>query len=621
MRKIILNGLWFCTFAAIVAFAFIACNNPANGGNGNGDPVPVTGVSITQPELSLQMGTTHTLTATVTPANATNRAVTWTSSDTDIVTVSAAGLLTPVALGEAEVTVRTVDGNFAAVADITVVAAATLTRIEVTPAELVIQLGPGNTSATATVTITPTPAGASTQVEWESTNSDIATANGTTVTASGRALGTATLTATSTVDRRRTDSITVTVEPGVGAQVPHPVTGISFYMWGDILHPEPAPVNPGDLGSPGHAFLLNTIPGSPPVRVGSVPAFSREVRIIVEPDEPTVRHLTWTALSPSIATIGSTATLHTGGIQSNTITVGNTAGRATFRVSSRTIPYQHFYFALDVGAAVPVATISGPIMIENPLPSHLEDHFGEEDVVNWEEVGYFGYGDGAYSGIDKDNYRALGTLACSNRGIFGVQLIGPANAVPSDLRIGFHIQNANGIDIINNPPISANVIYTNHNTGQVWFQVTASSTGGTRLLPHQVVRIRPFSRANNAVPTPWFYIRVVQAFPATGGGVTVTPNPLRLSGTANGAATVSLVAASSTVDIQQNITWIQTFGAVNTPFTDLNVVGANDETTITVNYTGGGDFGAGNNVRLNATVYDFFGNSRSNHTVVHRTTP
>ena len=73
---------------------------------------PVTGVSIAGGNFNLTVGNTRTLTATVAPANATNRNVTWTSSNTSVATVTANGLVRAIAPGTATITARTAEGNF-----------------------------------------------------------------------------------------------------------------------------------------------------------------------------------------------------------------------------------------------------------------------------------------------------------------------------------------------------------------------------------------------------------------------------------------------------------------------------------------------------------------------------
>lgn len=74
--------------------------------------VHVTGVSLDKHTASVEQGGTDTLTATVTPNNATDKSVTWTSSNTSVATVDANGVVTGVAPGSATITVKTTDGNY-----------------------------------------------------------------------------------------------------------------------------------------------------------------------------------------------------------------------------------------------------------------------------------------------------------------------------------------------------------------------------------------------------------------------------------------------------------------------------------------------------------------------------
>jgi uncharacterized protein YjdB len=84
--------------------------NPADGGDDGTTTVPVIGVTLNQNSLSLNMGETATLTAVVVPDNATNKAVTWSTSDAAKATV-ANGIVTAVAAGTATIIVTTADGN------------------------------------------------------------------------------------------------------------------------------------------------------------------------------------------------------------------------------------------------------------------------------------------------------------------------------------------------------------------------------------------------------------------------------------------------------------------------------------------------------------------------------
>lgn len=76
-------------------------------------PIAVTGVTITPKTATLSMAGTKTqqLTPTVAPANAANKAVTYTTSDATVATVSASGLVTALKAGTATITVHTTDGN------------------------------------------------------------------------------------------------------------------------------------------------------------------------------------------------------------------------------------------------------------------------------------------------------------------------------------------------------------------------------------------------------------------------------------------------------------------------------------------------------------------------------
>jgi hypothetical protein len=76
--------------------------------------VRVSGVSLNKNELSLNKGDTETLVATVLPSDASNKNVTWSSSNDSVATVSSNGLVTAVGVGNATVTVTTDDGRFTA---------------------------------------------------------------------------------------------------------------------------------------------------------------------------------------------------------------------------------------------------------------------------------------------------------------------------------------------------------------------------------------------------------------------------------------------------------------------------------------------------------------------------
>ena len=86
--------------------------------------VAVTGVTVAPAALTLEVGQTGALTATVAPATATNKAVTWTSSAPAIATVDASGTVKGIATGTATITVKTADGGKTATCAVTVKEAA-----------------------------------------------------------------------------------------------------------------------------------------------------------------------------------------------------------------------------------------------------------------------------------------------------------------------------------------------------------------------------------------------------------------------------------------------------------------------------------------------------------------
>ena len=87
-----------------------------NGGTLNGKPngnviYKVTGVNLDQTAISLAVGGTAALNATITPANATNQNLTWSSDKPEVATVDANGKVTAVGAGAATITATATDGS------------------------------------------------------------------------------------------------------------------------------------------------------------------------------------------------------------------------------------------------------------------------------------------------------------------------------------------------------------------------------------------------------------------------------------------------------------------------------------------------------------------------------
>ena len=80
----------------------------------------VASVRLNQTTVSLARSATYQLVPTILPSTASNTAVTWSSSNSAIASVSSTGLLRGVAIGSTTIVARTVDGNFQAVCAVTV---------------------------------------------------------------------------------------------------------------------------------------------------------------------------------------------------------------------------------------------------------------------------------------------------------------------------------------------------------------------------------------------------------------------------------------------------------------------------------------------------------------------
>ena len=75
--------------------------------------VEVTGISLNKNSLELIIGNSGSLTANITPSNATNKSVTWSSSNSNIISVDNSGKVTAKAIGNATITAKTANGKTA----------------------------------------------------------------------------------------------------------------------------------------------------------------------------------------------------------------------------------------------------------------------------------------------------------------------------------------------------------------------------------------------------------------------------------------------------------------------------------------------------------------------------
>ena len=180
--------------------------------------VPVQSVGLNKTELALEVGKTGTLEAKVEPSDATNKNVTWSSSNPEVATVDN-GVVTAVSAGEAIITVTTEDGAKTATCKVTVNAPQTVpvTGVTLDKAELTLEKG---STGTLKATVAPQNATNNT-VTWSSNNPEVATVDSTGKVVAQKP-GNATITVT-TVDGNKTATCEVTVK-----ETPVAVTGVGL---------------------------------------------------------------------------------------------------------------------------------------------------------------------------------------------------------------------------------------------------------------------------------------------------------------------------------------------------------------------------------------------------------
>ena len=137
--------------------------------------VPVSSVTLSKTSISILIGSAYQLTATVLPADAKNKTLTWTSSNVTIATVDTTGKVTAKALGTATFTAKSNNGKTAAC--LVTVNPVKITALTLSPASTTISIGKGEVlgkKITLKANITPTNATIRT-FNWTTTNSKVAT--------------------------------------------------------------------------------------------------------------------------------------------------------------------------------------------------------------------------------------------------------------------------------------------------------------------------------------------------------------------------------------------------------------------------------------------------------------
>jgi uncharacterized protein YjdB len=200
------------------------------------DPNKVTGITLSAP-TPITVGNSVILTPTITPTNATNQTLIWTTSNPAVAAVSN-GVVTGLKAGTAVIKVTTLDGGFTASASVTVTNDPhVVTNVNITGGTGLVSTGTsksetllvGNSDSSLIATAsTPTGAPTNPNILWKSSNPTIAMVSGSGTyggngTITGIRAGTAVITAYSQQNNSILDTVTITV-----ASNTIPVTAITL---------------------------------------------------------------------------------------------------------------------------------------------------------------------------------------------------------------------------------------------------------------------------------------------------------------------------------------------------------------------------------------------------------
>jgi uncharacterized protein YjdB len=167
--------------------------------------IPVSGITLNNSQINLQTTQTSQLVATVSPSNATNKTLSWSSSNSSIASVSSSGLVTGLTAGSTVITVVSTDGsNRTATCAVTVIIP--VSGITLNISQRTLQL-----TQTYRLVATVTPSNATNRtLSWSSSNSSVAQVSSSGLV-SGLTVGSAVITVVSTDGSNRTATATFTI--------------------------------------------------------------------------------------------------------------------------------------------------------------------------------------------------------------------------------------------------------------------------------------------------------------------------------------------------------------------------------------------------------------------------
>ena len=382
---------WFVTFSTNVNRNFFIRGYGLSVRPVYGDVVSVQSVSLNTTSLSLTEGEIQTLTATVSPSNATNNYVLWSSSNTSVATVSSSGIVTAKKAGSATITVKTNDGGKTATCSVTV-KAATVPVMGVSLNTTSLSLTEGETQ-TLTATVSPSNA-TDKSVTWSSNNTSVATVSSTGVV-TAKSAGSAIITVT-TKDGSKTATCSVTVKAKTVS-----VTGVSL-----------------DYTS------LTMTEGE-----------TQTLTATISPSNATDKSVTWSSSNTSVATVSSAGVVTAKAAGTVTITVktndGNKTATCIVTVQEEKPSYYHI-----------ISSAEELIAFRNYINNGGEEQNGRliADITlsgSWQGIGTEAQ---PFSGIFDGNGHSISgiTSQSSYSGLFGVV----NNATIHNINVSGNLSNA-----------------------------------------------------------------------------------------------------------------------------------------------------------------------------------
>lgn len=309
----------------VLLLSLFSCEEPV---------VKVSSIVLNSETLEMTEGETFKLTATVSPDNATDKTVIWSSSNASIASIEA-GLVTAVKEGTATITVESKDGGARTACAVTVSPKVIpVESITLSQNEAVMQKG-----ETVSLTATVKPANATEAVVWTSNNTSVATVKDGVVTAVG--IGAASITATA---GDKNASCTVTVKEAYIEVTSITLNQTSFFLM------------------EGDSYLLTAT---------------------VKPSDATDKTVTWSSSDEKLATVyGGKVTA----IKAGNVTITAKAGDKTAtceieitpRIAVESVTLNHTELTLLLGAT---ETLSAEVLPENATDKSVKWSSSDTDVV------------------------------------------------------------------------------------------------------------------------------------------------------------------------------------------------------------------------------------------------